>query len=96
MNDNNDHKIFDIEGVKLTEAEIITLSAITGHVPLEASEGMQNIEMLVLSGILERSRSPEGSWLNTWFLTDAGENFKNSDGFTSALAEIVENEVFSN
>ena len=92
----NNDKIFDIEGVKLTEAEIITLSAITGHVPLEASEGMQNIEMLVLSGILERSRSSEGSWLNTWFLTDAGENFKNSDGFTSALAEIVENEVFSN
>jgi len=92
----NNDKIFDIEGVKLTEAEIITLSAITGHVPLEASESMQNIEMLVLSGILERSRSPEGSWLNKWFLTDAGEDFKNSDDFTSAVAEIVENETFLN
>ena len=92
----NKDKIFDIEGVKLTEEEIITLSAITGHIPLEAPEGMQNIEMLVLSGILERSRTSDGVWQNIWLLTDAGREFKNSDGFTSAVAQIVENETFLN
>jgi hypothetical protein len=93
-----DHKIFDIEGVKLTEAEIITLNAIdaTHTIPNTSWESMLNIDMLVLSGILERSRSSEGSWLDTWFLTDAGEDFKNSDGFAIAVAEIVENQTFLN
>ena len=93
----NNGDIFDIEGIKLTEAEITTLSLITGHVPLKGPEGMQNnIEMLVLYGILERSKTQDGVWQDEWFLTDAGSDFKKSDGFTSALAEIVENDVFLN
>tara|TARA_Y100000385_G_scaffold247355_1_gene267369 strand:+ start:790 stop:1113 length:324 start_codon:yes stop_codon:yes gene_type:complete len=99
MNDDNIFaisRIVDIEGVKLSEAEIMTLNGITGTIEGPDSATIQHLEMLVLTGLIFRNANKDGDWENTWGITEAGKEFKTLPDFIAVISEIVENETFLN
>mgnify|MGYP003675636476 FL=1 len=76
----------NINDFKLESEELRALSMFYGQgsewlpLPDMTEHGRECIDMLVLSGLLERKGKP-GAWLDEWRLTPAGFNVINLAGF---------------
>jgi|TARA_Y100000310_G_scaffold57177_1_gene52390 hypothetical protein len=72
-------ELIDIGDKRLTSRDIYILKLILMnergryHSTDDAEPWIRTaLDMLVLEGLIERTRSPEGEWMNEWALTDGG------------------------
>ena len=73
----NPQTLFNIAGVDLAPCEVRRFTGMLDtpdhtYIPEDAPSDLerQTLDILILEGLIERFRAPDGAWLDAWVITD--------------------------
>jgi hypothetical protein len=85
--------LFNIGDVKLSGEDVCVLALMMGDsehtyqtIENEAPWVRKALSMLVIEGIIERSRADDGMWLNEWRITSAGVDWTETPEIQADIA----------